>query len=95
MKKVWRRTTVVYLLIIAFLAGLAVIASQFFVNGEDWATRRANAHLFSNGSVVAAGTVYDRDGEMLAQTEDGKRVFNNSARIRKSTLHILGDSQGY
>ncbi|NMP38218.1 MAG: penicillin-binding protein [Clostridiales bacterium] len=95
MKKVWRRTAVVYLLVAAFLAGLAVIAVQFFTNGRIWATQRANLHLFSGGTVIAAGAVYDRDGAVLAQTIDGERVFNNSARIRKSTLHVVGDPQGY
>ena len=32
---------------------------------------------------------------ILAQTVDGKRVYNSKAEIRKAVLHMVGDSDGF
>ena len=82
-------------LVAAVIGGMVFLGVKLGLNAEKWATLRANAHLTNNGSFIAAGNVTDRNGEILAQTADGKRVYNNSERIRRSTLHIVGDSEGY
>ena len=95
MKKTARRGLVVLLLVAVVLGGLGFLAFKFAVNGEKWATLRANLHLTENGSFVAAGNITDRNGEILAQTEDDERLYNNSERVRRSVLHIIGDTEGY
>ena len=65
------------------------------VNAEKWATLRVNTHLVNEGSFIGAGNVLDRNGEILAKTLKGERVYNDSEDIRRSTLHIVGDSEGY
>lgn len=95
MKMTARRGLVVLLLVVIVLAGLGFLGFKLAVNGEKWATLRANLHLTKDGSFVAAGNVIDRNGEILAHTEDEERVYNNSERVRRSVLHIVGDTEGY
>lgn len=95
MKITAKRAAVVYVFIFAFLAGLVVLAASFFVNGSAWASDRSNAHLYSGGSMVNAGTVFDREGKILARSADGKRIFSDDAVLRKATLHVVGDPAGY
>ncbi|MBO5064605.1 MAG: penicillin-binding protein [Clostridia bacterium] len=95
MKTTAKRSCIIIVLIVAVVAGLTVLGVRFAVNGEEWATLRANEHLNEGGSFIAAGNVTDRNGEILAYTEGEERRYNDSERIRRSTLHILGDTEGY
>ncbi len=95
MKTTAKRSLAVLLLVAFVVSGLGVLGYRFAVNGEDWATLRANAHLTVDGSFVGAGNVIDRHGEVLAYTENNQRKYNDSERIRRSTLHIVGDTEGY
>ncbi len=95
MKMTARRGMLVFLLVAVMVGGLGILAYRFTVNGEKWATLRANEHLTENGSFIGAGEVKDRNGEILAKTENNKRIYNESERIRRSTLHIVGDTEGY
>ncbi len=95
MKMTSRRSLVVLLLVVAVVAGLGFLGYKLAVNGENWATLRANEHLTEDGSFIAAGHITDRNGEILAKTENNERIYNDSERIRRSTLHIVGDTEGY
>lgn len=95
MKMTSRRGFVVLLLVVAVVAGLGFLGYKLAVNGENWATLRANEHLTEDGSFIAAGHITDRNGEILAKTENNERIYNDSERIRRSTLHIVGDTEGY
>ena len=95
MKMTSKRSLVVLLLVVAVVAGLGFLGFKLAVNGENWATLRANEHLTEDGSFIAAGHITDRNGEILAKTENNERVYNDSERIRRSTLHIVGDTEGY
>ncbi len=94
MHKATRRGNILYFLIFAFLAGVGILIYSFIANGQVWATNRANKHIYNSGEIAAAGAVYDRNGEILAQTVDGVRKFNSSVTVRKATLHVVGDSAG-
>ena len=95
MKMTSRRGFVVLLLVVAVVTGLVFLSYKLAVNGENWATLRANEHLTEDGSFIAAGHITDRNGEILAKTENNERIYNDSERIRRSTLHIVGDTEGY
>lgn len=95
MKMTSKRGFVVLLLVVAVVAGLGFLGYKLAVNGENWATLRANEHLTEDGSFIAAGYITDRNGEILAKTENNERIYNDSERIRRSTLHIVGDTEGY
>ncbi len=95
MKTTAKRGYIVFLLVAAVVAGLSFLAVKLALNGEKWATLRANEHLTVDGSFIAAGNIYDRAGVLLATTECDERIYNDSERIRRSTLHIVGDTEGF
>lgn len=95
MRTATRRTYVLILLIIAFLFGLGFMAYSFVTEGDLWVSNRANGHIYSGGELTVAGTIYDRNGVPLVSTKDGKRVYHKDFAVRRSTLHVVGDSAGY
>lgn len=95
MKTLSRRAWALYLLAVAFLAGMGILLYTFFSNADSWAMKRSNRHIYNSGVLSTAGTITDESGAVLAETVDGKRVYNNSKDVRVATLHIVGDSQGY
>ena len=95
MKTTARRSFVLLFLVGAIITGLVVLSVRFALYGDQWVMLKANEHLTQNGSFVAAGNVVDRNGVVLAYTEDDVRCYNESERIRRSTLHIVGDTEGY
>ncbi len=94
MKKTVKRAAILYLLIIAFLGGVIFLCVEFGLYGSTWASNKGNKHIYSNGTVANAGTIYDINGVELAKTENGKRVFASSAKVRKAVLHVVGDTSG-
>lgn len=94
MRTTSKRAKMIYALIAAFTVGIVILIGMFIKNGETWALNRANKHLFSGGNLTNAGTIYDRNGVSLAESKDGKRVYNPNITIRRSTLHAVGDTAG-
>lgn len=95
MRNTTKRTYIILFLIGAFFIGLGIMIYTFVTNGDSWVAHRANSHIYSNGELTVAGTIYDRDGKILVSTQNGKRVFNEDSAVRKATLHVVGDSGGY
>lgn len=90
-----KRAFIMLGVVIIFIGGLAFLATTYFFNGTKWATHRANSHIYSGGQISSAGTIYDSEGKILANTSDGERKFNDNVTIRKATLHAVGDTQGF
>ncbi|MBQ4267239.1 MAG: penicillin-binding protein [Clostridia bacterium] len=95
MRTATQRTYIVILLIIAFFGGLGFMMYSFITEGDVWVANRANSHIYSGGSLTVAGTIYDRNNNVLVKTENGKRQYADNYYERVSTLHVLGDSKGY
>ena len=95
MKTLSRRAWILYALVAAFLAGLCILFYTFFTNADTWSMKKENRHIYRSGTLIAAGTITDETGAVLADTVDGKRVYNDSKDIRTATLHVVGDSQGF
>lgn len=95
MNTVTKRAYVLLAIIIAFVLGLGILAASFATQGGTWATSRVNGHLYSGGEIKNAGRILDRNGEILAQSKDGKRIYNSDKDIRKATLHTVGDTYGF
>lgn len=95
MKMITRRGIFLWILCILFIAGMAVLVVSFAHNGSDWAMKRYNKHMYSNGELIGAGTIYDCDDVPLAQTIDGERVYSEDRQVRKGTLHIVGDKKNF
>lgn len=95
MKMITKRGIFLWILSILFVAGMVVLIVSFVNNGSEWAMKRYNKHLYSNGELIGAGTIYDSNEIPLAQTVDGKRIYAESKTTRKSTLHIVGDPKNF
>lgn len=90
-----RRGLFLLILIALFLGCLGFLTYSLIVDGNQWVMQPYNTHIYYNGELTGAGTITDRNGKVLAQTVDGKRVYNESKTTRKSTLHLVGDTKGF
>ena len=95
MNNTTRRAYVLYVVIIAFFVGLGYMFTEFYINGEKWASNQVNRHIYVGGSLASAGAVFDRNGTALVYSEDGARIYNSDKTVRKSTLHAVGDNSSY
>lgn len=84
-----------YLLAILFLIGLGILAFLFGTNARQWVMQPYNKHIYSSDGLVGGSTLYDRNGDVLVETVDGKRQYNSSSAVRRATLHVVGDAEGY
>ena len=95
MKITAKRAGIIYALIAAFLVGIVIFVASIMINGDEWASNRANRHIYSSGTIVNAGTIYDRNGVVLAKSSDNERVFAENSDVRKAVLHAVGDTSGF
>lgn len=95
MKVTAKRAAVIYVFIVAFLAGVVLFAVELVFNGSAWAANKANRHIYNGGTVVNAGAVYDRNGFAMVKSKNNERVFAENATVRKAMLHVVGDSAGF
>ena len=94
MKKIENRAVVCFLLALVLAAGMVVFLFRYLTQGGDWASSAFNRHLYNAQGQLTAGTVLDRDGDVLSSAQDGKRTYYDSETVRKATLHAVGDLQG-
>ena len=95
MKSIGRRALSLYLIIILFLAGCALLFFNLVTNANDWSMNKANKHLYSDGELSTAGDILDTNGNVLVTTENGERVYTDNKKLRMAILHTVGDSSGY
>ncbi len=95
MKHTTRRAYALYVLVAAFFAGAVFLTATLYINGGTWASNRVNRHLYSGGQLVSAGSIYARDGEVLAKSTGSKREYAKSKALRTATLHTVGDTAGF
>lgn len=95
MKSTTKRSYVIFALIVFFFVGLGLMIYSFVSHGDEWVSSKYNGHVYRNGILSVAGTIYDRNGTELVKTEDGRRVYNSDWSTRVSTLHVVGDREGF
>lgn len=91
MRTTGRRSVVLYILLAAFAVGLGWLVISLLMNGGTWAMQPYNAHL----GTAAMGEITDRNGNVLAKTEDGRRVYSGDETVRRALLHTIGDNEGF
>ena len=94
MKNTRKRSIIVMLMSFMFVFGLGVFSYKLVLNSSTWAINPINKHLLGSG-LADSGKVLDHDGVVLAQSSNGKRVYNGNSDIRKAMLHIVGDTERY
>ena len=94
MKKIENRAVVCLLLALALAVGMAFFLFRYLTQGGSWASSAFNRHLYNAQGQLTAGTVLDRDGDVLSSAENGERTYYDSETVRKATLHAVGDLQG-
>ena len=95
MKMITKRGVFLWILSFLFIAGIVFLTVSFVQNGDEWAMKRYNRHLYSNGELIGAGTIYDANDKVLAETVDGERRYSENKTTRKSTLHVVGDPKNF
>lgn len=95
MKMITKRGIFLWVLSILFLVGIGFMTFSLVANADNWVMKRFNHHVYSNGELVGAGTIYDVNGKVLAETVDGERYYNKSTTTRKATLHAVGDKKNF
>ena len=93
MKKVKRRTVSLLLIIAVMIAGLGIYVAKLARDGREWAVFGAEIASASSG-IYMPGTVYDRNGVVLASSSDGYRIYSDDEDVRRATLHAVGDLYG-
>jgi cell division protein FtsI/penicillin-binding protein 2 len=93
MKRIKNRTFSALLIAAAVLLGMFVYIVKYFANGDEWVSFASNAMVYQGG-VLSVGTIFDRNGVVLAGITDGGRTFAEDKGIRKATLHAVGDATG-
>lgn len=89
MKNTKSRSIILYFLIFTFFIGIGFFIYDFANNASIWAFSPINRHLSENS--LSGGKILDANGVVLAQTVNGKRIYNEDENIRKAMLHVVGD----
>lgn len=95
MKTVGFRSFALYVLLFAFLGGMGWLGFSLLVHGGQWAMQPYNGHIYDDNPTISLGEIQDRDGSVLASTQEGRRVYSESETVRRAMLHTVGDSAGY
>lgn len=62
--------------------------------GTRWYAHPSNTRLAQQKKNVTEGSIFDRNGILLASTVDGERVYRDTPRERAALVHLLGDREG-
>jgi len=63
--------------------------------GNRWVSSARNTRYRSARSSVIPGDILDRNGVVLASTdENGKRIYQSNILSRSSMVHLIGDDEG-
>lgn len=95
MKTTGFRSIVLYLLLALFLGGIILLCIRIGLNGKDFVAQPYNGHIYAEDATADTGRITDRNNIVLAQSENGKRLYSENTDIRLSLLHTVGDSSGY
>lgn len=83
------------LLILMFALVAAYFCYSVYFYGGRWIANPYNPRISSQKQHVVMGTLTDRDGTVLAYTDEtGTRRYNSNAATRKAVSQVVGDSSG-
>ena len=91
MKKTMSRSVISLILAAAFLLGLGFLCVKYIFDADLWASQSYNPYMVSGQGLANAGDILDRNGVVLATSEDGERIYHEDETTRKAMLHTVGD----
>ncbi len=94
MKKVKNRAYSALIIAFAVIIGMVFYTVRYARDGEDWATFTADSQIVTNEGKLISGTVFDRNGKLLAKAENSTQDYSADTLTRISTLHAVGDFPG-
>ena len=94
MKKIKKRAYSAFLIALLLIGGMTAYVVRFITDGEGWATFTGNEGVYDSGK-IAVGTVTDRNGIILSKADESGKFYSEDSKVRISTLHALGDYEGY
>ena len=94
MKRIHRRALAVSLIAALILGLTALYVTRQMLDGGQWAGFPSNGDAFISGR-IRAGTVKDRDGEILYAVRDGEGSWAEDETTRIASLHLIGDRDGF
>ena len=95
MKQITRRSSAALLLALFVGAGALTLMVRLLLHGDEWAAYAANSSVYSSRGVLACGTLTDRNGVVLASSQDGEYRYAEDLNVRVGSLHTVGDYRGY
>ena len=93
MNRVTKRTWLMGLFIALLLAGMLMFLWEYMTEADQWVSFSGSPHIYNNTN-IGCGTITDRSGTMLLDLTE-KRTYSADTRTRMSTLHWLGDRDGF
>lgn len=93
MNRVTKRTWLMFLFIGVLLGGMLFFLWEYATESEDWVSFSGSPHIYNNSN-IGCGTITDRSGVTLLDLTVS-RTYSSDETTRKSTLHWLGDRDGY
>ena len=93
MNRVTKRTWIMGLFLLILVGGMVFFLMEYVTSAREWVAFSGSPHLY-NGGNIGCGTITDRSGEVLMDITE-ERTYSSDATTRQSTLHWLGDRNGY
>ena len=94
MRKLEHRAVLLLVLAFILFSGLAFFVFRYVVQGDTWAMKYYNMHVFKNGH-LATGRVYDRKGILMADNTGKEITFVDDLTTRMATAQAVGDGYGF
>ena len=92
MNRIARRASVLLALLLLLSAGTVFFVGEYLSKSGEWILFSGSPHVYENNK-LSLGVITDSSGGLLADLRDG-RTYCESALVRKSMLHWLGDRKG-
>ncbi len=93
MKRIMSRSFLIFFVTLAFFAGVCLLAFRLVTENQSWVQQPYNGHIASSNGLAQAGDIVDRNGEVLAYTnENEERIYHSDLATRESLLHVVGDN---
>lgn len=92
MNRIAGRSFIVWILVFAFVAGIAFFIADYAINARKWAMYAGSQHVY-NGTKLRSGVITDRNQLLILDFSDGWQ-YSSDRNIRSSMLHWIGDRAG-